>query len=107
MPDIFRVGGSRDNREYELALNWDDAAFVDGKVAFEIQARSRVPGEDWRGVNAQVSLEPSDGQAVLIVALEGKELLRFPMAELAIAEQILEKIPAWVFTMGDPITGCL
>ena len=39
--------------------------------------------------------------------MEGKRsVLRKPLADLIDSEQVIDAIPAWVFT-GDPILGCL
>lgn len=104
-------------RKFELSLNFDEKALVDGD--FRITARVKTwPVDNPKAVQlaeAEVSIEPDkEGRPILRVTLRGnaagwegkKDVFEKPLWDLIDAEQVLDWIPAWCFT-GDPITGCL
>jgi len=104
-----------DNQIYSLGLNWDDASFVDGKVAVNIVAERKnvESGRTEELLSADVSLGISEGEPMLTINLKGLKLekeFKIPVKDLfdgdSYIEQILEKIPSFLIA-GDPIVGCL
>ena len=104
-------------RVYELSLNFDDAALADGgfSVSAQVQTWTLDRSDDKQYVSAEVTIAPDDeGRPKLTVTLlgnaigvEGKQaVFEKPLSEFIDADQILDWIPAWLFT-GDPITGCM
>ena len=100
----------RGDREYVLDLHWDNDAFVDGRIAFEIVAGWYPPGEsDIReAVSANVRLEPKEDEdsVDLVVEIAGKEVFRDSLAEIFGEESVLGRIPGAAFGLGDPLLGC-
>ena len=109
MPSVASFRYKRGDREYELAISWDDEAFSEGSIHFEIDAKSwhvENPNEP-NSINASVTIEADDeGVPYLVAQVEGKQFARIALADLLDESQILDRIPAWVFG-GEPVAGCL
>ena len=104
-------------RKYELSLDLDDAAMVQGH--YKVSATAQTWHVDTptikHSVTAEVAIFQDDDETPTIEVIitgtapgmEGKRsVLRKPLADLIDSEQVIDAIPAWVFT-GDPILGCL
>ena len=104
----WRLSHRQDGNEYELGISWNDDSFISGTPEIEISATVRR--RDWKEpqrVAVTVGLEDRDGGPVLIVSVQGKPILGVPLADLLDESQIIDRIPAWIYGGGDPLTGCL
>ena len=109
MPSFSRLRFERGGAAYEFDLDWDDAAFADGAIRFEVRARRRtLPDGEVLEHTVSLSIERvRDGEMpVLLVSADGKDIFAFELADLVDEAEVLEKIPSVVFG-GDPIVGCL
>jgi len=105
----WRVTHRQGDDEYELGVGWDDDAFVNGTPEIQVRAtvRQRDRGEP-RTVAVSVGIENRDNTGPdLVVSFEGKERFRIPLADLLDESQVIDRIPAWMYGGGDPLTGCL
>jgi hypothetical protein len=105
----WRVGHRQGDEEYELTVGWDDDSFVNGTP--EITVRATVKRRDWdepRSLTVSVGLINRDnGGPDMVFNVGGKEIFGVPLADLFDESQIIDRIPAWVYGGGDPLTGCL
>lgn len=104
-------------RKFELSLNFDEASMVDGHYKISAAAESWAVDDpkNRQAIVADVAIFQDDDQTPTfevtfsgsVPGMEGKvSVLRKPLADLIDAEQIIDAIPAWVFT-GDPVLGCM
>jgi hypothetical protein len=104
----WRLSHRQDGNEYELGIAWNDDSFINGTPEIEISATVRR--RDWdapRTIAVTVGLEEREGSPVLILSAGGKPILGVPLADLLDESQIIDRIPAWIYGGGDPLTGCL
>ena len=118
MKEIIAHTVVHNGRNFELSLNFDDVGLVDGEFRVGTQVLTWPvdgPKEKADYVSAEISIKPDDdGRPILRIELLGnvrgmdgrRAVFEKPLSELLDVEQVLDWIPAWVFT-GDPISGCL
>lgn len=117
MKEVIARTDEYKGRKFELSLNFDEKALVDGD--FSISAKVRTwpvtNPKDVQSAWAEVTIKQDDeGRPILSVTLRGdvadwkgrQVIFEKPLWDLIDAEQVLDWIPAWCFT-GDPITGCM
>lgn len=122
MRNITKFSIQQDQDEYELTLGWDDGAFVEGNIKFDIVAlkRNLETKEEIEALSATLAIVPNPdhdpdseedpspyAQIVLRNDATGEEkTVHYPLNMLFEESQIIDLIPAYLFG-GDPITGCL
>jgi hypothetical protein len=100
----FRHG----KHEYELDLSWNDAAFAENDLAFEVSVTRRTDGVPTvQKISASVSVRPDANNEPVLYLKVGTLEVDFPLRELFEESQIIDKIPAALYGLGDPLTGCL
>ena len=122
MQNLTKFTVQRGDEEYELSLGWDDGAFVEGRIKFDISALKRniETREEIEPLSATVAVIPNPDhdpdsdevpspfvQIVIKNEITGQEeTINYPLNALFEESQIVDLIPAYLFG-GDPITGCL
>lgn len=111
MATLTKLMVQRGPHDYELALEWNDGALVEGSISFGVKATRRNrenPKEEPIEVSATVALvENKDGQPELVISFgNAGAIARFPLRDLVEESQIIDLIPAWIFG-GDLIVGCM
>jgi hypothetical protein len=95
--------------EYEIGVEWDDEDFVKGTPSIRVHATVRR--RDWKepetlAVTVSI-IDRDDASPDLVINVGGKEIFGVPLADLLDESQIIDRIPAWLYGSGDPVTGCL
>lgn len=107
MQNLMKTVVQRGQYEYELSLSWDDDAFVEGSISFNVSVLQRDTNGNEIKKDATVSIEHDENEQPILKISDGGELdVNYPLGELFDESQIIDLIPAWFFG-GDPITGCL
>lgn len=110
MPKIAGISVRRDNRDYRLSIAWDDDAFVEGNIKFDLEVGVQdVEGRhyDIRG-SASASIEQSaGGESCLVVRIGEKECFNAPLHAIFGETTVVDQIPGQLFGFGDPVIGCL
>lgn len=122
MPNLTKFTVQRGDYEYELSLGWDDGAFVEGDIKFDISALKKniETREEIESLSASVAVvpnpdhDPDSGevpspfvQIVVRHEMTGQEeTINYPLSALFEESQIVDLIPAFMFS-GEPFTGCL
>jgi hypothetical protein len=108
MASLHKQSFRHGKNEYELDLSWNDAAFAENDLAFEVSVTRRTDGmPNTQKFSASVSVRPDkESQPILYLKVGGMEV-EFPLRELFEESQIIDKIPASFYGFGDPLTGCL
>jgi hypothetical protein len=105
---LTKLRFDHDGRRYELDLNWDDAAFADGELKFDVTARAGNKDlglfDQEHSVSVIVTL--ADARPVFTVQADGHEVFTLPLDNLVDEAEVLERIPSHLFG-GDPMIGCL
>lgn len=98
-----------DRVTFSLDLEWNDDAFVEGNIWFDIHATRTPDDQNPVTVKASVYLEKPEGgrSPNLVISVAGKELFKESLANLTGENVVLDSIPGAAFGMGDPIIGCL
>lgn len=104
MPQLIKLTFDRRPVIYELELGWDDKAYSEGEIAFDIRASRSIEGEPNRQDLAVSVAVNSDRE--LVVRAEKLGEITIPLAELFAGSQIINRIPSFFFA-GDPVVGCL
>jgi hypothetical protein len=114
MARLIKLGFEKGDVGYDLELNWDDVAFADNTIAFEVTAsRYRLADPDKRleVLSVSLSIDPRTNEPpVLVLSVGGKEVTKFPLESIVNEAQFIDRIPASMYSLvfgGDPITGCL
>lgn len=121
MPKITSHRITKDGFEYELDIDFKDAAIMDNQVSFDISARKREIGEpNWQEISLNIDFEFEAMRA--IITFEGREighvdLSKIDIPEYAPAEQAWDVIceaysgspieKAIQAIPTDPSIGCL
>jgi|GEM_PF-1819506 hypothetical protein len=122
MQNLTKFTVQRDDDEYEISLGWDNGAFVEGHIEFNISALKRniETREEIEPLSATVAIVPNPGhdpesdevpspflQIVVRNEIIGhEETINVPLSTLFEESQVVDLIPAYMFS-GDPFTGCL
>lgn len=110
MQKLTGFGIEKDGYRYELNLGWDEAAFEDGDVSFNVDAAkiSNIDPDDREVIPMTVSVVMGEDEHLrLKVSVSGETVFNELLSDIVDAEEAIDQIPAWVFGGGDPITGCL
>ncbi len=111
MPNISRFRFECGQSIYDLEINWDEAAFANGIVAVKVLARrterdgDRVATEG-REIAATLKVIPRERSGKVVLRVGSEKEIEVDLSELFDESQILDRIPAAIFT-GEPVTGCL
>jgi hypothetical protein len=97
----FEISGST----YKLVLDFDDAALVEEKIAFDVVAEKSGGGLPPISVTARVEIDPAKDS--IAIFLGGEEIFRTDVFDRGKtpAEHFIQGIPAASF--ADPILGCV
>ncbi len=120
MPKLMKFTVNNPPDEYELSLGWDDGAFVEGNIKFDVSALKRniESQEESDQFSATVAIVPkpdqdcdenTDPYVQLVLKNEATgqgQTFNYPLKDLFEESQIIDLIPAYLFA-GDPFTGCL
>ncbi len=111
MTEVFHTSFSKGDYSGELNIKWDDAAFADGSISFEITATARNAKDlGWGGgLSSSVSVELNEQQEpILKLSLLNDESSTITISLKPLLEHstVLERIPAPFFG-GHPLVGCL
>jgi hypothetical protein len=104
---LWRVESRVGDVNYDVGIEWDDDAFIEGKPEIKVQASVRRGNGVPHSLSASVAIFESDLGATIAVHVQGREVARMPIADLLDESQIIDRVPAWVYGGGDPLTGCL
>lgn len=98
----FRYEGS----DYEISLDFDDAALVDNVVAFDVAARRVAGRKEGASATARVELDPNERSFRVLYAggVFMFDLAYYDPETDAAAEAAIEGIPPEI--AGDRILGC-
>lgn len=111
MPRLSKIRFEQGPVAYELEIDWNDAAFVERNMEIAVRARRIDVGAEGRvsdtpELTATLSVVPGENGAAVMLRVGDKEVWRQDLSELFDESQVLDAIPAVLFT-GEPITGCL
>lgn len=123
MPKMTGYRIKRGDSEYEIDIDFKDAAIMEEQIEFEITARSRsLPDGDWLESSASVRMVFEEFGPVALVQIGDSEEIRINLAQVDMGlytsfeeawqkvldacdgnalEQAIQAIP------GDPVLGCL
>jgi hypothetical protein len=108
MRELWHITHRRGENEYELAISWDNASFTEGKPAIQVAVTVRRDDKEAHTLEAEIAIENNDTDGPdLTLSIQDKEFIRMPLADLLDESQIIDRIPAWLYGGGDPLTGCL
>ena len=111
MANISKFSFEGSGYRYETSLEWNDKAFMDGSISFNVTASRELLNdpESREDISVSVSIEQDDHERAVLVLRHGEEILGAPIAIEDIFDEtsIIDMIPGFVFGGGDPIAGCL
>lgn len=114
MSKIFQTNIRNSDRNYLFTLDWDDRSFVQGHIRFKIlidywNIDSEHKSEDRESFQFEVSIESDkeEKKPLLIIRAKDKKIIDLPLDDIFSADDVIEKIPSWVYGGGDPVSGCL
>ena len=121
MPKIRSHRIAKDDFEYELDIDFKDAAIMENKISLDVSARKRAVNEtDWQEVTVNIAFNFETGHAV--VSTEGEKIGEIDLSKIdipdhAFAEQAWDAIAnaysgsaiedAIQAIPSDPVFGCL
>jgi len=110
MTRITGISVRQDGLEYSLSLLWDDEAFVEGAIKFDLETRiGDVDGDgsEIKGT-ASVLIETHDAdEPHLVVMIGDKRAFDAPISSIIGETTVIDSIPRELFGLGDPVVGCL
>jgi hypothetical protein len=108
MPKLVTLNFEQAEYDYTLDLHWLDVAFQNNEVNLSVTASRKLVNEKYWKPSPELNVSIVENDEHPLIQIKSEETFeQFGISSLSDEAEIIDKLPAQIFSFGDPISGCL